>query len=62
MDMKEFDLKKKELELVKLRAAKTELEFRIMEREIDISRILENLKIQEISIDKAQKELDELRK
>lgn len=44
--MSPIEIKRKELELIKVTAARAELEFRIMEREEEIDRIKQNIEIQ----------------
>lgn len=41
-----LDIKRKELELTKVVAARAELEFRVMEREEEIERLKSNIEIQ----------------
>lgn len=57
--MTNLDLKRKQLELVKVNAAKHELEFRILEKEDEIERLRVNIKMQDDFINKLQKELEE---
>lgn len=44
--MSPLETKRKELELVKVAAARAELEFRILERQDEIERIKQNIEIQ----------------
>ena len=44
--MSPIELKRKQLELIKVAAARAELEFRIMEREEEIDRIKQNIEVQ----------------
>lgn len=46
--MDPLELKKTEVELLRVSAAKAELEFRIMEREQDIQRMKDNIAISEL--------------
>lgn len=55
-----LDLKRKQLELIKVTASRHELEFRIFEKEDEIERLRNNIKIQDEFIIKLQKELEEL--
>lgn len=41
-----LDLKRKELELIKVAAARAELEFKILEKQEEITRIKEHIQIQ----------------
>lgn len=61
MSPKEFEIKKKELEQVKINAAKMELEFRILEKMQEVDRIKENIKLQDQALDRLQKELQDLK-
>lgn len=54
-----LDKKRKELELVKVNASRCELEFRILEKEDEIKRLKENIKLQDEYIIKINKELEE---
>ena len=45
-----LDLERKKLELVKVEAAKYEMQFKIKERESDIQRLKDNIKIQDDKI------------
>jgi glutathionylspermidine synthase len=47
-----------ELELIKVSAAKAEMEFKVLEREIEIERLMENLEIQENKIQELRKSLE----
>jgi len=44
--MTNLELKRTEVELIRVQAARAELEFKIIEREDEIERIRENIKIQ----------------
>lgn len=44
--MTELELKRKELELIKVAAARAELEFKILEKQDEIVRIKDNIQIQ----------------
>ena len=44
--MNDLELKRMEVELIRVQAARAELEFKIVEREHDIMRIKEHIKIQ----------------
>lgn len=44
--MSPLELKRKQLELVKVHAARAELEFRVAEREEEIIRLKENIQLQ----------------
>ena len=52
-----IDLERKKLELVKVEAAKYELEFKIKERMADIQRIKENILIQDKKINELNSEI-----
>lgn len=56
--MTPIEKKKLELELLKVGAAKAELEFKIMEREEDIGRIKSHIKIQDDKIEELKKLLE----
>lgn len=45
--MENLELKRLKMELLKVQAAKAEMEFRIEERQEDIKRLQDNIKIQE---------------
>ena len=53
--LSEFEMKKLKLEIIRVSAAKSELEFKIDERLEDIKRIKENIEVQE----KRLKELEQ---
>lgn len=55
MDMLEF--KKTEVELMRVQAARMELEVKIMEREQDIARMNDNIKIQQAKEDELKERL-----
>lgn len=59
--MSPIDIKRKQLELIKVSAARAELEFRIMEREEEIERIKANIEIQIKKEIELKKELDDLK-
>jgi hypothetical protein len=44
--MNDLELKRMEVELIRVQAARAELEFKIIEREHDIMRIKEHIKVQ----------------
>lgn len=46
--MSTIDIKRLELDLLKIAAAKAELELKIEERKLDISRMRDHIKLQEI--------------
>ena len=52
-----IDKKRKELELKRVELAKEELEFKIAEREEDILRLLEHVRIQEEKIKQLREDL-----
>jgi len=52
-----LERKKKELELAKVTCGKQEMELKILEREEDIKRLKENIKVQEQRIEELQCEL-----
>jgi len=54
-----LDRAKKELELAKVKCAKQEMEFKILEREQDILRLKEHTKIQQDRIEQLQGELED---
>jgi len=60
MTQKEMDIKKKELEIVRVGAAKLEMEFRILEKMQEVNRIQENIKIQEDTSLKLKTELEQM--
>jgi len=55
--MTDMERKKKEVELIKVTAAKAEMEYKILEREQDILRIQHDIEIQEKRIDELKNEL-----
>lgn len=55
-----MDIKKKELEIVRVGAAKLEMEFRILEKMQEVNRIQENIKIQEDTSLKLKTELEQM--
>lgn len=55
--MTNLERKKKELEIIKVSAAMSEMEFRIMEREEDIARIKENIENQKRRVEELTAEL-----
>lgn len=57
--MRDIDKKKTKLELMRVTTAKAELEFRIEERLDEISRIQDQIKIQDDKINEIQKLLDQ---
>lgn len=57
--MTHLDKKRKELEIIKVKAARHELEFRILEKEDEILRLRDNIKIQDDFITKAENDLKE---
>lgn len=58
--MSPLEVKRKQLEIIKVQAAKSEMEFRIMEKEVEIDRLKENMKLQDDFVLKLQKELEEI--
>jgi len=52
-----IDRKRKELELKRVELAKEELEFKVAEREEDILRIMEHIRIQDEKIKQLREEL-----
>ena len=54
--MKELELKKSDLKLLRLKTALAELEMKLCEREIETSRIKENITIQQQAISEVEKE------
>lgn len=56
-----IEKKKKELELLRVQAAKFEMELKIEERKEEISRLEANIKIQQEAEIRIQKELNELK-
>lgn len=60
--MSPLDLKRMELELIKVAAARAEMEFRIEERLEDINRIKDNIKIQLDKEAELQAKVDEASK
>lgn len=53
-----LETKRKELEVIKVKAARHELEFRILEKESEIERLRENIKLQDEFIIKLELELE----
>lgn len=56
-----IEKKKKELELLRVQAAKFELELKIEERKEEITRLETNIKIQQEAEQRIQNELNELK-
>jgi hypothetical protein len=56
--MSPLELKRLKLELIKVAAARHELEFRICEREEDISRLQEHVKVQEAKEAELKEKID----
>lgn len=56
-----LDVKRKEVELKKVEASRFELEIKIMEREEEIQRVKDHLKIQDQKIDDIKKEIEALK-
>lgn len=56
-----LDLKRKELELDRVLLGKKEMEFRIDERNQEIERLEENIKIQEIALEKLTAEIQQMK-
>ena len=56
-----MDLKRKELDLVRINAARAELEFKILEREEEIARLKEHIKIQTEKEESIRQELKVLK-
>ena len=52
----DLDKKKKELQILKAKASKSELEYKIMEREQDIKRMKDHIKLQDEIITKLEGE------
>lgn len=57
--MTALEQKRKELDIIKVKAAKSEMEFRILEKEEEIERLKINIKLQDDGITKLEKELAE---
>lgn len=57
--MSNLERKKIELELMKLEAARAELEYKVLEREEDIKRIHEHIAIQNEKIKETQAKLED---
>lgn len=57
-----IELKRKELEIERVKLGKMELEFRIDERNQEIERLEENIKIQDETLEKLQAEIQLLKK
>jgi len=55
--MNELDKARKQLELSKVKCAKEEMEFKILERQTDIDRIKQSIKAQDERIKELQTEL-----
>ena len=51
------EIKKKQVELMKVQAAKAEMELKILDREDDINRLVDNIKIQDVRIIELKDEL-----
>lgn len=60
--MTNLEIKRMELELVKVAAARAELEFKIEERLDDISRIKEHIRIQQEKEKELTKKIEEAKK
>lgn len=58
---KMLELKKLEVEIMKVGAAREEQHLRILEKEFEIERIRENITIQEKHIEKLKKDLQDLK-
>lgn len=58
---KMLEMKKLEVEIMKVSAAREEQTMRIMEKEFEIERIRENIVLQEKHIEKIKKDLSDLR-
>ena len=58
--MSPLDIKRKQLELIKVKAGKSELEFRILEKEHEIERINDSIRVQDEYINKLEKELADI--
>ena len=56
-----IDLKRKELELERVKLGKLEMQFRIEERTQEIMRLEENIKIQEEALVKLQAEIQQIK-
>lgn len=56
-----LEIKKTEVELFKVQASRMELEFKIMEREQDILRIKENIKIQLAKEEELKQKLQDMK-
>jgi hypothetical protein len=54
-----LEIKKKKLELAKVMCAKQELELKILEREEEILRLMDNIKVQDKKIEELKQELGE---
>lgn len=57
-----LDLKKKELELMKVNCAKAEMQMKIFEAHENIKRLEENIIVQDDRIKELEKEINELKK
>jgi len=57
-----LELKKKELERMKVHCGKAEMEMRIFEAQENIERLMANIEIQDKRIDELDKEISTLRK
>lgn len=55
-----LELEKKRLEYKKVEVAKDEMEYKVLEREMDILRIKENIKIQESRMFEIKEEIKQL--
>ena len=60
--MQDLEYKRKELELVKVAAARAELEFKILEKEDEIQRIKDHIQIQIKREDEIRAELGKAKK
>lgn len=57
-----LEMKRKEVEIIRIKASSAELEFKIMERMDEIERIKENIKLQKARVEELEKELETHRK
>lgn len=59
--MSPIDVKRKELELVRISAARAEMEFKIMEKEEEVDRLKANIQIQLVKEAEIKDELKKLK-
>lgn len=56
--MDNLEIQRKKLEIIKVKAAKAEMEFKILEKEEEILRLRKNMELQDAHVAKIEKELE----